>query len=194
MHLLSIIINNSTTLTSVHLLICHGRMRACVLFLFYIIQTKLPTVMRLRVCRLITCSCRSVLFAVATTMKRFPSLCVFLSLNTARSNGVVLSHALYKRRREILKNPFFSYRLFFFFFFFFFLSLSVFPPLRASHRLVFGHHQQNKQRKRKKSAEEKKKKERNDNEDDEIKKRKIRLLKFFKPNKAKTDESKRKQK
>lgn len=61
-------------MTSVQLLISHHRMRARVLFLFYIIQTKLPTVMRLRVCRLITRSCRSVLFAVATSMKRFPSL------------------------------------------------------------------------------------------------------------------------
>jgi len=38
------------------------------------IETKLPTVMRLRVCRLTTRSCRSVLSVVATTMKRFPSL------------------------------------------------------------------------------------------------------------------------
>ena len=112
------------------------------------------------------------------------SLSLSLSLNTARSNGVVLSHALYKRRREILKNPFFSYRLFFFFFFFFFLSLSVFPPLRASHRLVFGHHQQNKQRKRKKSAE-KKKKERNDNEDDEIKKKKNQTFEILQTKQSK---------
>jgi hypothetical protein len=38
------------------------------------IQTKLPTVMCMRVCRLITRSCRSILSVVATAMKRFPSL------------------------------------------------------------------------------------------------------------------------
>jgi hypothetical protein len=71
-NLLSIVINDTTIITSVQLLISHRRV--FVFSLFSMIQTKLSTIMRLRACRLITRSCRSVLSVVAIAMKRFPSL------------------------------------------------------------------------------------------------------------------------
>ena len=60
------------------------------------IQTKVPAVMRLRVCRLITRSCRSILSVVVAAMKRFPLL-----------NTLQRRRSFTRIRREILKNPFF---------------------------------------------------------------------------------------